>query len=91
MDKTLEVILVATVLVVAAVILVGLLQGQAGSFGGFAENQTNTASCGVAKSQFCSSLDSSGDPTSRSEDIYDNKDGQCPWATDASNADSVTC
>jgi hypothetical protein len=91
MDKTLEIVLVAVVLVVAAVIVVGLLQGQAGGFGSFADNQTNTASCGVAKSQFCSSLDSSGNPTDRSENIYNNNDPGCEWAESASDAGSVSC
>jgi hypothetical protein len=79
-DKTLEIILVAVVLVVAAVILVGLLQGQAGGFGSFADNQTSSASCGVSQSQYCGALDGSGTATSRAKGIHDDSIG-CDWTT----------
>lgn len=91
MDKTLEVILVAVVLVVAAVILVGLLQGQAGSFGTFADNQTNTASCGISQTQFCGALDSSGSVTPRAQDIYDENNGNCNWASSGASTAAGDC
>ncbi len=81
MDKTLEIILVAVVLVVAAVILVGLLQGQAGSFGKFADNQTSTASCGISHSQFCSAYSGSGSPSGTASDIKSDANAKgCDWA-----------
>lgn len=82
MDKTLEVILVAVVLVVSAVIVVGLLQGRASGLGGFADNKTSSASCGLATSNFrtavdCSSCGSSScsSVNSRASDIYNENSG----------------
>lgn len=51
MDKTLEIVMVAVALVVAIVIVTGILQGQAGNFGSFADSQTNGSSCGVDTSK----------------------------------------
>ncbi|MFB6241984.1 MAG: hypothetical protein ABEJ36_04230 [Candidatus Nanosalina sp.] len=85
MDKTLEVILVAVVLVVAAVIVVGLLQGRAGTFGTFADNQTSSANCGLAESQLsldCPNIQSSN-PT------YQKYKPQC-WSS-PSDAESLAC
>jgi hypothetical protein len=87
MDKTLEIVLVAVVLVVAAVIVVGLLQGQAGGFGSFADNQTDTASCGVAQSQFCGAYSGSGAPSGRADDICSDNSG-CAWAGSCSSSDA---
>jgi hypothetical protein len=82
MDKTLEVILVAVVLVVAAVIVVGLLQGRAAGLGGFADNKTTSASCGLASSNFRSAVDCSGCSgtsctvdSDRASDIYNENSG----------------
>lgn len=52
MDKTLEIVMVAVALVVAVVIVTGILQGRAGTFGNFADSQTNSSSCSIATSQF---------------------------------------
>ena len=51
MDKTLEVVLVATVLVVASVVVISMLQSQSNSFNQFAGEQESSASCGIAQSK----------------------------------------
>jgi len=51
MDKTLEVVLVATVLVVASVVVISMLQSQSNSFNQFAGDQENQASCGIAEAR----------------------------------------
>ena len=51
MDKTLEVVLVATVLVVASVIVISMLQSQSNSFNQFAGEQESSASCGIAEAR----------------------------------------
>jgi hypothetical protein len=96
MDKTLEVILVATVLVVAAVILVGLLQGRAGNFGQFADNQTSSASCGISQSQFASAIDCDSSDTSsikpkRAEEMRMENKQDCAWADGTSAAYNSVC
>ena len=80
MDKTLEIVMVAVALVVAAVIVISLLQGRANALGGFADNQTNSAGCGISNQQFCNSLDG-GETTERSLNIA--ADTSCDWASSA--------
>ncbi|NMJ92657.1 hypothetical protein GLT81_00160 [Nanohaloarchaea archaeon] len=84
MDKTLEIVMVAVALVVAVVIVVGLLQGQADSFGNFASNQTGSSSCGIKQSQLETAADCSTSPSSyegNAETIYDNHNSQCGLPT----------
>lgn len=84
MDKTLEIVMVAVALVVAAVIVISLLQGRADSLGGFADNKTTSAGCGISEQQFCNSLDGN-ELTQRSVDIADNNQG-CGWAPSSPSA-----
>lgn len=51
MDKTLEIVMVAVALVVAVVIVTGILQGRAGTFGTFADNQTSSSGCSIDTSK----------------------------------------
>lgn len=47
MDKSIEVILVATVAIVSAGIILFLLQGEVGSFGDFLSGQSDQADCEI--------------------------------------------
>ncbi|WP_414837888.1 hypothetical protein ACK3SF_00580 [Candidatus Nanosalina sp. VS9-1] len=87
MDKTLEIVLVATTLVVASVVVVSMLQGQSSSFGDFSEGQTSSASCGLGYQQWQQSIDCGGgsaDTTSRSDELESEYD-DCEW-TDSPSA-----
>lgn len=90
MDKTLEIVMVAVALVVAAVIVVSLLQGRIDMFGGFSDNQTSDASCGISKTQFCNAADtSSGSINSdRADEIHSKNNPQCAW-TSSSDPSSI--
>lgn len=57
MDKTLEIVMVAVALVVAVVIVTGILQGRANTFGGFADNQTSSSSCNLEASSLSLKVD----------------------------------
>lgn len=83
MDKTLEIVMVAVALVVAVVIVVGLLQGQADSFGNFASNQTGSSSCGIKQAQLetAANCDGSSNYEGNAETIYDNHNSQCGLPT----------
>jgi hypothetical protein len=74
MDKTLEIVMVAVALVVAVVIVVGLLQSQADSFGSFASNQTGSSGCGIKQSQLEAAVncDGSGSYSGRASQIKSN-------------------
>lgn len=91
MDKTLEIIMVAVALVVAVVIVTALLQGQASSFGGFAQNQTDSSGCTITLAKFENSVDcNSGSVSPSASNIYTNNDG-CFTASDAGDAKSNVC
>lgn len=91
MDKTLEIVLVATTLVVAAVVVISMLQGQSDSFGGFANDQTDSASCGLGYQQWQQSIecndDGTGDTTARSGELT-SEYSDCDW-TDNTDADDA--
>lgn len=95
MDKSLEIVLVAATLVVAAVIVISMLQGQSGSFEGFANDQTDSASCGLGYQQWKQSIecggDGAGDKTSRSTELETEYDS-CGWTDNVgSNAVDEVC
>jgi hypothetical protein len=91
LDKTLEIVMVAVALIVAAVIVVGLLQGQVNMFGGFSDNQTESSGCGIAKVQFCNAADTSATSidSERADNIHSSNQ-QCEWAS-ASDDPSDIC
>lgn len=83
MDKTLEIILVATTLVVAAVVVISLLQGQSDNFGDFADQQSNSSSCGLGYQQWENSIEcngGTGNKTDRTDELLNRYSG-CEWAS----------
>lgn len=84
MDKTLEVVLVATVLVVASVIVISMLQSQSNSFNQFAGEQEASASCGIAQSK---AERQCPDQTSVNRIINDNSG--CGWVTGSTTCSSL--
>jgi hypothetical protein len=84
MDKTLEVVLVATVLVVASVVVISMLQSQSNSFNQFAGEQESSASCGIAQSK----AERQCPDKSAVDDLLAEYGGQCDWA---SGSPAPTC
>ena len=84
MDKTLEVVLVATVLVVASVIVISMLQSQSNSFNQFAGEQESSASCGIAQAR----AERQCPDESAVDELLMEYSGQCSWAT-STNCESV--
>lgn len=81
MDKALEIIMVAMVLVVAAVVILAMLQQNTGDFSDYTSNQTGDSDCGLAELQYQRSLncDASTPDTGSAQSIEDNN-AQCAWA-----------
>ncbi|MFB6241985.1 MAG: hypothetical protein ABEJ36_04235 [Candidatus Nanosalina sp.] len=52
MDKALEVIMVAMILVVAAVVILAMLQGRTGDFTDFTQDRVNSSSCGMLELKY---------------------------------------
>jgi hypothetical protein len=93
-DKTLEIVMVAVALIIAAVIVVGLLQGQVEMFGGFSSNQTESSGCGISKVQFCNSVNSSSTSSvtsgTRPYEIA-TRNNQCGWSSGVTTTPNNVC
>lgn len=93
MDKTLEIIMVAVALVVAAVIVTSFLQGRVGDMAQFSDTQTNSSSCGLAEQRIAGALDCSKDSSNLDAAgiaAYENNKNQCGW-TGSSNLAAKVC
>ena len=84
MDKTLEVVLVATVLVVASVVVISMIQSQSNSFSQFSGEQESSATCSIAEAKAerqCS------DQTAVNN-LASEYSSECTWASSLSSCDS---
>jgi len=77
MDKTLEIIMVAVALVVAAVIVVSMLQERTGNIGEFADQQTSDSNCGLNAQRLASSLDCDNLPSDSDVEDMSSYDDEC--------------
>jgi type II secretory pathway pseudopilin PulG len=87
MDKALEIIMVAVILIIASVVIITLLQGQSGDFGEFSDNRTQAGNCGFGELKYQRAIDKDActEPDAADE-IESNYDG-CSW-TDNSLPDA---
>ena len=79
MDKALEVIMVAVILVVASVVIISMLQGQTGNFGGFADGQTNSSDCGLSELEYERAIDKSSCSEPSAASTIASQNSQCAW------------
>jgi len=81
MDKALEVIMVAMILIVAAVVILAMLQQNTGDFSDYTRNQTGDSNCGLSELQYERALncDASTPDAGAAQEIEDNN-AQCAWA-----------
>lgn len=89
MDKTLEIIMVAVALVVAAVIVVSMLQGRTGNVADFADNQTSDSNCGLNAQRLASSIDCNNPPSDSDIESMSAYSDQC-W-DNGGEAESQAC
>lgn len=52
MEKTIEILLVATVVLMTAVVVIFMLQGRIGSFDDFLEGQSQEAKCSIGETKY---------------------------------------
>jgi hypothetical protein len=95
MDKALEIIMVAVILIIASVVIITLLQGQSSDFGEFSDNRTDAGDCGLAKLRFQRAIScddsSSGDiKPGGADNIRSTYSTKCEWA-ESSNAYDAVC
>ena len=86
MDKTLEVVLVATVLVVASVVVISMLQSQSNSFNQFAGEQESSASCGIAEAR----AERQCPDQTAVTNLLTEYNGECSWASGSPPPDCST-
>jgi hypothetical protein len=96
MDKALEIIMVAVILIIASVVIITLLQGQSGDFGEFSKNRTEAGDCGLAELRFQRAIScedsSAGDiKPGGARSIRSTYSSQCAWAEDATKAYNAVC
>lgn len=89
MDKTLEIIMVAMTLIVAAVVVTSMLQSESQEFGDFSSDRRDDSSCGIAEVRYRNALqcpDEAGAEGIRDQAYNDG----CDWA-DNSDQSSEYC
>jgi len=79
MDKALEVIMVAVILIIASVVIIAMLQGQTESFGGFADDQTNSSNCGLSELEYDRAIDKDSCSETGSATQIKNDNSECKW------------
>ena len=85
MDKTLEIIMVAMTLVVAAVVVISMLQGQSGEFGDYTDGQTSSSECGLEELKYERAINKDTcSETTAAENIRTSS--SCNWASGSSQA-----
>lgn len=80
MDKALEVIMVAVILVVASVVIISMLQSQTGNFGNYTNQQTEGSSCGLAELKYERALDCDSVSETTAASNIESANSQCAWA-----------
>ena len=89
MDKTLEIIMVAMTLIVAAVVVISMLQGQTRDYGEFSDQRTNSSDCTFGELQYRRNLECSNSQPDKgpAEDIQ-TEYSSCSWASAATDGSS---
>jgi type II secretory pathway pseudopilin PulG len=85
MDKALEIIMVAVILVVASVVIIAMLQGQTQNFGNYSREQTQGSSCGLAQQRLATSIDCS-ETDAVGYPAYENNKDCWPSSSEALNS-----
>lgn len=81
MDKALEIIMVAVILILASVVIIGMLQGQTESFGGFADDQTNSSNCGLSELEYERAINKDSCTETTAADNIASANSQCQWTS----------
>jgi hypothetical protein len=87
MDKTIEIVIVATVVIMTALAVMFMVSGQAGDFGQWTNDREDQASCSLQKTQFENAC-SQGN-TDRISEIKSEAIDSCEWAEPSTNCASV--
>lgn len=78
MDKTIEIVIIATVVIMTALSVMFMVSGQAGDFGQWTNNTQTDASCSLLQTQFENAC-SQGDGQ-KAQNIASEASDSCEWA-----------
>ncbi|AOV95399.1 hypothetical protein AQV86_05795 [Nanohaloarchaea archaeon SG9] len=92
MDKTLEIIIAATVILLTAGLIMFMVSGQSGDFQSWLNNTQGDAECSLKKTQYENACDCGSDNPGNQEaqNIKSNVQNQCDW-TDQINDCEAAC
>jgi hypothetical protein len=82
MDKTIEIVIVATVVIMTALAVMFMVSGQAGDFGDWTNDTQTEASCSLQKTQWENAC-SQGDLGEAQEIKSDAQSNSCDWPDNA--------
>ena len=88
MDKTIEIVIVATVVIMTALAVMFMVSGQAGDFGDWTNNGEDQASCSLQKTQFENAC-SQGDDQKAIEIRSDASSNDCGWTDEISSCANI--
>lgn len=96
MDKALEIIMVAVILIIASVVIITLLQGQSGNFGDFSRNRTDAGDCGLGQLRFerqisCDDSSTGSISPGGANSLRSTYSSKCEWAASKTKAYNSAC
>jgi len=91
MDKTLEIIIAATVILLTAVTVMFMVGGQSGDFADWMNNTQKDADCSLQRTNFENACDCGSDApgNAESQQIRAEAASSCSWTNDISTCDDV--
>lgn len=96
MDKVLELVIAATVILMTAASIMFMMSDRSQKFNDWANNTKTDFDCDLKQTRFeqaCDCDDNNGDfTTDESDNIYENaEDAGCDWPNDPSSGGAYTC
>lgn len=93
MDKTIEIIIAATVIIMTALTVMFMVGGQSGDFADWLNNTQGDADCSLKKTNYENACDCSADSTAVQGEAQQivAESQQCSWTDDITSACSDVC
>lgn len=86
MDKTLQLIVIAAIVLMTAGIMMFLVEDRSSGLGGFLDDRKQDANCQIQQTQFDQACNCSADPaepTPKADSIFSNAESNgCSWANE---------
>ena len=87
MDKTIEIVIIATVVIMTALSVMFMVSGQAGDFGDWTNDTQKGASCSLLQTQFENACIQGNDQ--KAGEIRTDAEQSCDWTDDYTGCGSI--